>query len=107
MSHQLMTKHAVERMSQRGVSSQALEVVLTYGADTPAYDGCLKRALRHAEVNEILADGISLDVVEAALKIEAVLSQEERLVTCYQRAPRCLNRATRRQRINNRYGRRV
>lgn len=107
MSYQPMTKHAVERIAQRGVQSQALEVVLTYGADAPARGGCLKRELRHAQVNEILADGVSFDVVEAALKIEAILSREERLVTCYQRAPRCLNRPACRKRIQKRYGRRV
>lgn len=107
MSDQPMTKHAVERIAQRGIQPQALAVVFTYGHDTPTPDGCLKRELHYTQLHEALADGVPLKIIEAALKIEAILSSEERLVTCYMRSPRCLNRPSRRARSQKRYGRRV
>lgn len=107
MSDHLMTKHAADRIAQRGVHPEALNVVLAYGEDAPARDGCLKRELRHTQVHEALADGVPLKIIEAALKIEAIVSREERLVTCYMRSPRCLNRPSRRGRSQKRYGRRV
>ncbi|GAA6202930.1 hypothetical protein [Aquicoccus sp. SU-CL01552] len=107
MSDQPMTTHAVERIAQRGIQPQALNVVIAYGHDAPTRDGCLKRELRYTRVSEVLADGVPLKIIEAALKIEAILSREERLVTCYMRSPRCLNRPSRRTRIQKRYGRRA
>lgn len=107
MTEQPMTKHALERLAQRGIQPQALHVVIAYGHDTPTRDGCLKRELRHTRMSEVLADGVPLKIIEAALKIEAILSREERLVTCYIRSPRCLNRSLRRARSRNRFGRRA
>jgi site-specific recombinase XerD len=107
MPEQMMTKHVAQRIAQRGVRTEALNVVLAYGEDVPACNGCLKRELRHAQAVHLIADGLPLEVVETALKIEAIVSRDERLVTCYMRAPQCIKRSSIRVRKQIRYGRRV
>ena len=64
-------------------------------------------AVHYAQAVHLLAEGLPLEVVETALKIEAIVSRDERLVTCYMRTPRCLKRSSIRVRKQIRYGRRL
>ena len=101
------TRHAAERIAQRGVRLDALEIVLAYGDDIPAAGDCRRREFRHCRMGEALADNVPLSVLEAALKIEAVVSSKDQLVTCYLRTPRNLTRSKNKQRRQDRRGRRL
>jgi hypothetical protein len=83
-----VTAHAQQRLAQRGICPAAVDVVRIYGVDSPAGGGCVRRELRQEQVVDLSAGGFSLATIERALRLEAIFSRDEQLVTCYQRAPK-------------------
>ena len=80
------TKHADQRMAQRCIAKDALNLVLQYGRSTPAGSKCKFLRLEKTEITELLADGINQDVVAKAQKIEVIIATDGTVVTAY-----CLN----------------
>lgn len=93
-NHKHRTHHAERRIEQRGIRQDALQLVLVHGHDVPAGEGCVRRELRLPQTSELLAEGFSLRTIEAALRIEAILSGDDNLITCYGRTPRLSSRTT-------------
>ncbi|CUH46424.1 hypothetical protein RUA4292_00590 [Ruegeria atlantica] len=89
-----MTKHALERAAQRGVSQQDLKLLITYAKYNDAGAGCSRLYLNDQAVQELIADGLPLEVVESAQKSEAIVTSDGRVVTCYRRT-----RGDRRRRV--------
>ena len=82
-----ITAHADQRIAQRGICPAALSLVILYGVDAPAGGGCKARELRLLQVSELHELGYAFAIIEKALRIRAILSREEELLTCYQRNP--------------------
>lgn len=87
-----ITAHADQRIAQRGICPAALSLVILYGHDAPAGRGCKARELRLSQFPELHELGFSVAAIEKALRIRAILSREEELLTCYQRKPEKLAR---------------
>ena len=94
IEHQPRTRHAERRIAQRGLCPDALQLVLVHGHDLPAGEGCVRREIRLSQISELSAEGFSLRTIEGALRIEAILSGDDVLITCYGRAPRLASRMT-------------
>ena len=92
--HEPRTRHAERRIEQRGIRPDALQLVLVHGHDLPAGEGCVRRELRLCQISELSAEGFSLRTIEAALRVEAILSGDDILITCYGRTPRLASRIT-------------
>lgn len=90
-----ITRHAALRVAQRNICAQALELVTMHGVDVPAGGGLMRREVRYDQVTALHAEGFSLDVIEKALRLEAIFASDETLVTCYKRTPRHAGRSTR------------
>ncbi|MFY0690753.1 MAG: hypothetical protein JXR14_02385 [Paracoccaceae bacterium] len=82
-----ITAHADQRIAQRGICPAALSLVILYGIDAPAGNGCKARELRLSHFSELHELGFAVTTIEKALRIRAILSREEELLTCYQRNP--------------------
>ena len=78
-----LTQHIKERCPQRNISPEVLQLVFAYGIDFPASNGCKKRVVLSASINEIVCDGYSLEACEKAVKVVLILSNTGELVTCY------------------------
>jgi len=93
MSNFTLSKHAVVRAAQRNVNNEALYIVLNYGVDVPAGVSISKRSLRVSQLPELYEDGFSVNVVEKALNLEAVVSNDGSVITCYKTdRTKCLRR---------------
>ena len=92
IEHRPRTRHAERRIEQRRISPDALQLVLVHGHDLPAGEGCVRREIRLSQISELSAEGFPLRTIEAALRIEAILSGDDVLITCYGRAPRLASR---------------
>lgn len=82
------TRHASKRLAQRNICLEALALLTLYGIDGPAGDGRVRRELRNHQVGDLHAEGLSLQIIDRALRLEAIYSAEDILITCYQRTPR-------------------
>lgn len=82
-----ITAHADQRIAQRGICPAALNLVILYGVDAPAGNSCKARELRLSQVSELHELGFAVTTIEKALRIRAILSCEEEMLTCYQRNP--------------------
>ena len=83
MSNFTLSNHATVRTAQRNVKKDALDIVLTYGVDIPAGAGVSKRSLRVSQLQEIYQDGFSVNAIEKAFNLEAVVSNDGVIITCY------------------------
>lgn len=94
------TQHAEQRLAQRNVSLEALEILISFGTDLPAGQGRVRRELHAIQAAELRAEGYCAALVDKALRIEAILSADGVLITCYQRTPRArIGRAQRRRSV--------
>lgn len=93
------TLHAQHRIAQRSICPDALALVGLYGADIPAGRGCVRRALRYSQTTDLHEQGYAFALIEKALRLEAVFSSEDELITCYVRTPKRACLGTRRSRL--------
>ncbi|TNE57497.1 MAG: hypothetical protein EP341_04020 [Sphingomonadales bacterium] len=82
------TNHAKVRIAQRGVATQALELLALHGVDFPAGSGCVRRELLHWQVSDLHNQGYAIAIIEKALRLEAIFTDGDILITCYQRSPK-------------------
>lgn len=89
LSHQStfsLSNHACTRMAQRGVQSQALDILLIHGVRTKAVGGCERYRLLDRTVQQLEAEGYDAQMIEAARKLRAIVSADGAVVTCYRGA---------------------
>jgi len=82
-----ITRHAARRLAQRGVCREAFALLTLHGIDVPVGGGRVRREVRHQQVSGLHADDYSLEVIDRALRLEAIYASDDTLITCYQRAP--------------------
>lgn len=92
------TAHARQRIAQRGICQKALALLSLNGMDSPAGAGRVRRELRYNQMAELYEQGYALEVIDKALRLEAIFSNENSLITCYLRTPRKSSRGARRNR---------
>src|SRR5690606_32266928 len=68
------TAHARQRIAQRGVCQKALALLSLNGMDSPAGAGRVRRELRYSQMAELHEQGYSLEVIDKALRLEAIFS---------------------------------
>lgn len=87
------TGHAQQRMAQRGIRPEAVDLVLAYGTDMPAGNGCSRRELHTIDALALLRGGLPLALVEQGMRLVLILNPSEQMITCYRKSGRGLPRA--------------
>jgi len=96
-----ITAHADQRIAQRGICPAALSLVILYGHDTPAREGCKARELRLSQFPELHELGFAVTTIEKALRIRAIITRDEKVRTCYHRPPEKHARPRRSQQVRS------
>jgi hypothetical protein len=78
-----LSRHAKERMNQRSIKQEALDLLLTFGDCFPTRNGCELFALRKSTAHDLKANGHQPDAIRIAQKIAAIVSSQGRVVTSY------------------------
>lgn len=89
MQQPLMTRHARQRLQQRGSRAKDVAIVMTYGdVDVPARDGCRFVRLSHREAARLQNEG-SLKVadVDRARRLIVLSDPEDHVVTVLKCSP--------------------
>ncbi|GEO18740.1 hypothetical protein [Microvirga aerophila] len=74
--------HAVTRAAQRGVHKNVIELILAFGdIELPAAMKRRRLRLSRNRAAELIAEGYSFRLVDAAQKVELILSKMDRVVT--------------------------
>ncbi len=84
----VMTTHAQQRIAQRGVRRRELALLVLHGSDISAGKRCVRRFLTKAQLSDLRAQGYDRRTIEGASCLEAVLSSDDVLITCYKRKPK-------------------
>jgi hypothetical protein len=88
-----LSHHATTRMAQRGIRSEALELVLSHGTRIKAGGACEEYVLTDRTGRHLQSEGYDGRAVATAKKIRAIVNSEGVVVTCYhQRNARSLHR---------------
>lgn len=83
MSSFHLSKHADFRKSQRNITQEELDIVLSYGVDSPAGNSVSKRSLRLSQVEELFNEGFASKIIEKALHTEVIVKNDGTVITCY------------------------
>ncbi len=83
-----LTIHAAQRIAQRGVSNEALELLVLFGSDIPAGKGVVKRRVLDQSYIDLIDSGYSIELADQAMRLCAVIASDETIITCYKRDPR-------------------
>ena len=75
--------HAKERMNQRSIKQEALDLLLAFGDSFPTRNGCELFALRKSTARDLKANGHKPDAIRTAQKIAAIVSSQGCVVTSY------------------------
>ena len=95
----VLTDHAKQRVAQRCISNEALQMVLDYGDETAAGNGCISYFLSKKIANDLASDMPDTAAVLAeACNLRAIVSSIGELVTCYHFSQRFLRAHKRRSR---------
>ncbi len=89
MQYPLMTRHARQRLQQRGSRLKDLAIIMAYGdIEIPARDGCRYVRLSHREVTRLQNEG-RLKVADAdqARRLVALADAPGRVVTVLKCSP--------------------
>jgi hypothetical protein len=80
-----ITRHARQRLQQRGARTKDLTIVMTYGdIEIPARDGCRFVRLSHGAVGWILEhERIAVQDVERAKRLMVLADDSDRVVTVF------------------------
>jgi hypothetical protein len=78
-----LSHHATIRMAQRGIRSEALELVLLHGSRVKAGDACEEYALTDRTGRQLERAGHDGRTIATAKKVRAIVSADGTIVTCY------------------------
>ncbi len=90
------SRHAICRLAQRGVSAEAMRILLEHGSIYNAGQGCTYVQLSRADLSRLAAEGASEGVLRSLARLQAVVSDEGEVVTCYHASDRRLVTSRRR-----------
>ncbi len=103
MQNPKMTRHARQRLQQRGSRTKEVAIVMTYGdIEVPARDGCRFLRLSHRAVASLLQkDGFVIQDVDRAKRLMVLANTADQIVTVLKcdperRLPRVKRRENRR-----------
>lgn len=88
--------HAICRLAQRGISSEAMKVLLEYGETFNAGQGCSYVQVSKAALKILSAEGAPECILRSVSSLQAVVSAEGEVVTCYYASARRLGSSRRR-----------
>ncbi len=90
MERMIMTHHAEARSRQRGITYDAIDVILTFGREAPTWDSChavfMDKAGRRQARKELGQAGYAR--IEARLNVCVILGRDDQVVTCMHRTAR-------------------
>ena len=83
MQEGLLTRHAKQRLRQRGVRNEVFEIVLAYGdIEIPSGDGCRFLRLSNTGAGALLQRGeIPVQVVDQARRLLVLVGRSGKIVT--------------------------
>lgn len=87
--------HAICRIAQRGISSVALQLILEHGETFYAGRGCSYVQLSKATLRRLSAEGVPESILRRTTSLQAVVSEEGEVVTCYHASSRRLGSSRR------------
>jgi hypothetical protein len=87
MQHLRMTRHARQRLQQRGSRPKDLDIIMTYGdIHIPAQNGCSYVRLSHQEAARLEREGsLKVSDVDKVRRLVVLADPEGRVVTILQR----------------------
>ncbi len=90
------SRHAICRLAQRGVSAEAMRILLEHGRIYNAGQGCSYVQLSRADLRRLAAEGAPEGILRSIARLQAVVSNEGEVVTCYHASDRRLVSSRRR-----------
>jgi hypothetical protein len=89
MQHLRMTRHARQRLQQRGSRPKDVAVIMAYGdIDVPAQNGCRYVRLSHREVARLQREGsFRVSDIDQARRLVVLVDPEGRVVTIVKCSP--------------------
>jgi hypothetical protein len=100
MQHGRMTRHARQRLQQRGARPKELAIVMTYGdIEIPAQDGCHFVRLSHQAAAQLLdRGGAEVQDIDRAKRLMVLADASGRVITVIKGYPERRDRVPTRQR---------
>ena len=95
-----LTRHAKQRLQQRGARAKEVAIVMAFGdIEIPARDGCRFVRLSHMAVARILQhQRIAVQDVDRAKRLTVLADNSDRVVTVFKGCPERRIRSPKRQR---------
>ena len=90
------SQHAICRLAQRGVSAETIRMLLEHGRIYDAGQGCSYVQLSRADLSRLAAEGAPERILRSLARLQAVMSKEGEVVTCYHASDRRLVSSRRR-----------
>jgi hypothetical protein len=82
MQRLILTRHARQRLQQRGSRERQVAIVLTYGEEVPAKNGCRFLCLSRKEAALLLRQDVaSIRDIDRALRLLVLKDSYDRVVT--------------------------
>lgn len=93
--------HAIRRIAQRGIQPEALSLLLEYGDSFNAGQHCSYYQVSKATLRRLANTGVREQLLRTAACLQAVISEQGQVLTCYRANARRL--ATSRRRPSRKY----
>jgi Domain of unknown function (DUF4258) len=89
MQHLRLTRHARQRLQQRGSRAEDVAILLEYGdIEVPARNGCRYVQLSHKEAGRLTQSGVlSTNNADRARRLVVLLDPTDRVVTAIKCSP--------------------
>ncbi len=100
-NHFFFSAHAVRRIAQRGIQSEALRLLLDYGESFNAGQHCSYYQVSKATLRRLANTGVREQILRTAACLQAVISEQGEVLTCYRANARRL--ASSRRRPSHKY----
>lgn len=90
------SRHAMCRLAQRGISTQAMRVLLNHGDSFHAGRGCSYVQLSRSALRLLAADATLTCNLRSLATLQAIVSDDGEVVTCYHASAKRLGSSRRR-----------
>lgn len=75
--------HAETRIAQRSIQANCIDLLLLHGTSCNAGGGCESYILFSQTIRNLQMDGYSMELLNSAAKLRAIVSEDGTVVTCY------------------------